>query len=231
MNFAALYKKIANIDKNVILNECDCMDNTEPTQPTQPVQQDSVNMNVSITGQGSNGIRDLIDMLRHIEKAPDTTKEMPINRPVSSDYDSGEVIVIGEPPIEYDGESTDEHQFDDVDSHYDNDESHYDNDDESHYDNDDESQYGDVDNEPQYGDIDDILVGDMDEELSDDFENSAPGNSGLKTYGIGAVVAMGDDLLSKGKGSVKVNGGENPFAVKESLVRDLRTLYNEIKIR
>jgi len=206
MNFAALYKKIANIDKNVILNECDCMDNTEPKQP---VQQDSVNMNVSITGQGSNGIRDLIDMLRHIEKAPDTTTEMPINRPVSSDYNSGEVIVIGEPPIEYDGESTDEHQ----------------------YDNDDESQYGDVDNEPHYGDIDDILVGDMDEELSDDFENSAPGNSGLKTYGIGAVVAMGDDLLSKGKGSVKVNGGENPFAVKESLVRDLRTLYNEIKIR
>jgi len=62
MNFNNLYKKISNIDSGVV-NECSC-DNTGPAEHTQP---DSVNMNISFNGQGSGGIRDLMDILRNIE--------------------------------------------------------------------------------------------------------------------------------------------------------------------
>ena len=52
MNFNDIYKKIADIDKGIsesVVNECgDMAGSHEPAK-----QQDSVNMNISINGQGS----------------------------------------------------------------------------------------------------------------------------------------------------------------------------------
>jgi hypothetical protein len=86
MNFLDLYKKISNIDsglnENQLLDECPCQDAAESGHPKQ---QDSVNMNVTINGQGANGIRDLMDILRNINDAAG---------------DEEHAVVIGEPDEE-----------------------------------------------------------------------------------------------------------------------------------
>ena len=67
MNFTDLYKKVVELDNP--LAECaEC--GNHPEQPEQPKQQDTVYMNVSLTGQGTNGIRDLMNILRNIDDAP-----------------------------------------------------------------------------------------------------------------------------------------------------------------
>ena len=67
MNFTELYKKISSIEQGVpaTITECPCMDGPISTPQKQ---EDNVNMNISINGQGSGGIRDLMDILRNIEK-------------------------------------------------------------------------------------------------------------------------------------------------------------------
>ena len=199
MNFEELYKKIANLDKPVkpldesldeSLSECAC-DGT----PDQPVQQDTVNMNVSITGQGSNGIRDLMDILKNIDKQPEEPAEPMMAPQISHDEpeEPEEVVVIGNPAESYE---------------------------------EDEPQ------EPQHEVPADMILG-GEEELEDDFENSAKGFSGPKTYGIAAVTAIGDDLASKGGPSPSSRApGSNPLRkVDESLIRNLNNLYNEVKSR
>lgn len=163
MNFADLYKKISNLDKGITesqqLDECPCQDNID--QP--PKQQDSVNMNVSINGQGANGIRDLMDILRNIDNDEQKDK-----------HD----VLIGEP---------------------------------------------------------DELETDMDDEMSeeeyvtDEYQNSEDNGPDKTSYAIDAVIGIGDDLASKGKGALKANGGENPWNVNESLVNHLKDLYEEVK--
>jgi hypothetical protein len=80
MNFNDLYKKIAQLDEG--LSECSMegcgMDTAGATK-----QQDNVSMNVTMNGSGSNGIKDLIDILRNIEQA-------------SSDNNDGDEL-FGEP--------------------------------------------------------------------------------------------------------------------------------------
>ena len=68
MNFTELYKKISNLDKgtDTSINECSC---DEMGPEPQPKQADNVNMNISINGQGAGGIRDLMDILRNIDKS------------------------------------------------------------------------------------------------------------------------------------------------------------------
>jgi len=69
MNFTDLYKKIVELEKP--LEECaECGEH--PPAPEQPKQQDSVNMNVTMSGQGANGIRDLLDILKNIEEVEPT---------------------------------------------------------------------------------------------------------------------------------------------------------------
>ena len=67
MNFNDLYKKIATIDSTVIaesdMEECGGM-----MPPSMPKQSDSVTMNVSMNGSGEGGIRDLMNILRNLEK-------------------------------------------------------------------------------------------------------------------------------------------------------------------
>ncbi|MEY4333271.1 MAG: hypothetical protein RLZZ196_2014 [Bacteroidota bacterium] len=74
-------------------------------------------------------------------------------------------------------------------------------------------------NEPMMGDI----LDDMEEE----YANSAAGGSGPEYMGIDTVTATGDDLASKGVEKLKVNGGGNPM--QEELISRLADLYQSIK--
>lgn len=162
MNFLNLYKKISNINNGLNeseqLDECPCQDEM---QSSQPKQQDSVNMNVSINGQGANGIRDLMNILRNID---DEESSVIINQPAEKHDSSNET--------------------------------------------DDES--------------DPVL-------FTDEYENSVPGGSDTMTYAIDSVIGMGDDLHGKGKEAAKQAGGGNPWNVKESLINQLKDLYEEVK--
>lgn len=62
MNFQDLYRKIQAIDEGTI-GECGMM--------PQPGQSDSVNMNVTMSGSGQGGIRDLLAVLKNIETGSD----------------------------------------------------------------------------------------------------------------------------------------------------------------
>ena len=74
-------------------------------------------------------------------------------------------------------------------------------------------------NEPMMGDI----LDDMEEE----YANSAAGGSGPEYMGIDSVTATGDDLASKGIEKLKVAGGGNPM--QEELISRLAELYQSIK--
>ena len=69
MNFADLYKKISNIDKGIMedvsLEECPSEDKPEMEHEKQP---SSVSASLNINGQGADGIRDMISILRDIEQ-------------------------------------------------------------------------------------------------------------------------------------------------------------------
>jgi hypothetical protein len=75
-----------------------------------------------------------------------------------------------------------------------------------------------------------IIIGDMEEEMNDGGFGSATTSPEQHIAGIDAVTPTGDDLASKGGNEVeKVNGGGNPYAVKESLVARLASHYQSIK--
>lgn len=68
MNFTDLTKKLNAIDSGKRLDECGC--GGSPDMGQQP-QQDSVNMNITVSGQGAGGIRDILDIIRNIDKPKD----------------------------------------------------------------------------------------------------------------------------------------------------------------
>jgi hypothetical protein len=227
MDFTELYRKIATIDKSPLdesmVAECPHSDmNAEPQK-----QQDAVNMNVSITGQGANGIRDLMNILRNIDDAVEQKSDDDFPK-ISHDHlpqhKDNEILVIGQPG-EMHGDS-DDYEIDDYDSDSDSESDEYE------IDFEDESA-----DEPQFDmDNDSMIVGDNEEEeLEDSYQNSAPNSSDKKTMAIASVVGIGNDLLSKGGNAVAKNdGGSNPYtqrAVSESLLRNLHSLYNEVKNR
>lgn len=80
-----------------------------------------------------------------------------------------------------------------------------------------------IENEPSAKDADSILVG------MEEFANQPD----EKVAGIDAVTPTGDDLFSKGAEAEKVNGGGNPMqpGVSESLIAQLNSLYQEVKLR
>ncbi len=187
MNFTDLYRKITNIDKGLTeseLLECPC----EEGPMEQQKQQDSVNMNVTINGQGSTGIRDLMDILRNIEKDVQDGDEQnvlvdePEEFGVDDESEEGEYEFDLEPFINHDEEPS--HQ----------------------------------EEEPE-------------ELMTDEYENSAIGGSDAAVYGISAITAIGNDLLSKRKEAPKQAGGGNPWNIKESLITELANLYKEVKLR
>ena len=61
MNFQDLYRKIQAIDEGKI-EECGMA-------PMPPRQQDNVNMNVTMSGNGAGGIKDLLNILKNIEQS------------------------------------------------------------------------------------------------------------------------------------------------------------------
>ena len=65
MNFQDLLTKMKQIDESTV-EEC----GMAPMPPRQD-QQDSVNMNVTMSGTGKGGIRDLLAVLKDIENGPD----------------------------------------------------------------------------------------------------------------------------------------------------------------
>lgn len=78
--------------------------------------------------------------------------------------------------------------------------------------------------EPSHGD-----GGDVHAIFGDGYENSPEGGSEPEVYGTDAITQTGDDMFSKGKEALKVNGGGNPM--HETLVAKLSEMYNEIKER
>lgn len=203
MDFTDLYKKIYSLDTTPLsedqsINECGCMDN-----PGQTKQQDSLNMNVSINGQGANGIRDLMDILRNIDR--------------HDEPQSHEIHTSSPEPMRISADEIGHHEEPEIITVTSDDET-------------DESAF-----EPQYGDPDQMVLGSNEEALQDDmdddesFVNSIKNGSATRTLGVASVLAMGNDLLSKGEEAPKVNGGGNPLA--ETLVSNLYKLYNEVKAR
>lgn len=78
MNFTELYKKLTDIDNNIsesAINECGCDMEGQSSMPEK--QQDNVNMNINITGQGAGGIRDLMDILRNIDSSSENDHSEP----------------------------------------------------------------------------------------------------------------------------------------------------------
>ena len=97
MNLIDLYKKIYTLDtikESSEISECDCTNNVE--QPHK--QQDSLTMNVSINGQGSNGIRDLMDILRNIDNKT-SDNEITTSSPEPIKISSDEISNDDEPEI------------------------------------------------------------------------------------------------------------------------------------
>ena len=84
MNFIDLFKRLNAIEKlsESQIDECPCQDNPQP----QPKQSDSVNMNINISGQGSNGIRDLLDIFRNIESGEES--EIIVGEPSDIELDA-----------------------------------------------------------------------------------------------------------------------------------------------
>lgn len=78
MNFQDLLTKMKQIDEGTV-EEC----GMAPMPPRQD-QQDSVNMNVTMSGSGQGGIRDLLAVLKDIEAG------------AASDKDSDAVIIGGD---------------------------------------------------------------------------------------------------------------------------------------
>lgn len=64
MNFQDLLTKMKQIDEGTV-EECGM-----PPMPPHQDQQDSVNMNVTMSGSGKGGIRDLLAVLKDIETSP-----------------------------------------------------------------------------------------------------------------------------------------------------------------
>lgn len=87
--------------------------------------------------------------------------------------------------------------------------------------------------EPQHHEPEEPLMGDMirsmehEEGMGEEYENSMHRHTGPETFGIDAITQKGDDLLSKSRGALKHNGGENPM--HEALVTRLSAMYQEIK--
>ena len=67
--------------------------------------------------------------------------------------------------------------------------------------------------------------------IGDDYENSVDGDAGSKVFDTDAVIFKGNDMHSKGRSAVKVNGGENPQIHHESLISNLAALYEDVKDR
>ncbi len=94
-----------------------------------------------------------------------------------------------------------------------------------------EEEHDDGATEPQF-DIpsDDVLLGDEppNDTILGELPNEEWANSPESQIAkIAAVIATGDDLSSKGKEALKVNGGGNPM--QEALVQKLSAIYAEIK--
>lgn len=68
MNFTQIYKKVVALESNQPVEECGMGGMTS----SMPPQQDSVNMNVSMSGSGSGGIKDLLDILRNLDQPGDS---------------------------------------------------------------------------------------------------------------------------------------------------------------
>jgi hypothetical protein len=82
MNFQELMQRMAELDQPVQEEKLDveeeCGMGPGPMSMSSPGQQDSVNMSVNMSGSGSGGIKDLLDILRNLEKDDGMGDEMPI---------------------------------------------------------------------------------------------------------------------------------------------------------
>ncbi len=77
--------------EEVVADEC----GMGPMGSMSPSQQDSVNMNVSMNGSGAGGIRDLLDILKNLDKDDDVDSLGNLVKRMGSEP-AGKVAVIGD---------------------------------------------------------------------------------------------------------------------------------------
>jgi hypothetical protein len=236
-NFLDLYKKIQSLDSPLresmqppiqaigaapsgptigdgggqLTYECDGMPENHTHE--QPKQQDSVTMSINMNGNGSGGIRDLMNILKNIEQEmPSNDVDVELNRdneiitsePSELDIDN---IEMSEPeefdeipePVDYDDEiELDEPEFDDESDEYESDE----------YESD-EYELDEVVDEPM------------------DYAN----NPDIQQQSVAAVIGSGDDINRSKTMFARSQPGDNAKAVSESLIRQLNHHYTEVKSR
>lgn len=203
MNLTDLITRMKELDSisESKLDECGCDGGSSSQQP----QQDSVNMNISINGQGSGGIRDLMDILRNIESkdTPDVIGGQP--EPIRIEPHMQEPSHSPEHGMMIIGASDDMDSSDDMGAF-------------------------DTNNDEPVDEFD--MAMDSDDSVEDEsYGNSVQGASGAHKLPISSIIISGDDYASKGGEKPKTNGGGNPSNVDESLITHLQQLYNEIKRR
>lgn len=102
MNFADLYKKIASLDGS-IAESVETVEECGMAPAAHAGQQDSVNMNVTMSGSGEGGIRELLNVLKDIDTG---------NAPT----DGEDPAIFGEPSDSHDEPVTDEDYSNDADN-------------------------------------------------------------------------------------------------------------------
>lgn len=84
MNFKDLAQRLQQIDESQV-SECGM-----PMSVSSPAQQDNVNMNISMSGSGKGGIRDLLNVLRDLEQGSEDDAEIVIGTPSLGGHDDEE---------------------------------------------------------------------------------------------------------------------------------------------
>jgi len=175
----------------------------------QQGQQDSVNMNVTMSGSGEGGLRNIMNILRNIEASAPAHHEPAVHH-------DAEISVHAEPEMHHD-EPAHAPEHDDI----------LFGDDEDRKVAEEEAAVAATTATDQ----------EMSEVFDDDKEvwgNSAHGDSGHHVKGIDAVTFSGNDMNSKGKISPLARApGSNTLRspMEESLSKRLQELYTEIKNR
>lgn len=98
MDFNKLYRQIQAIDegRECEVEECGMAMSPMSIDKSQSQQPDNVSMNVNMNASGSGGIKDLIDILKNIERADEPDSGIKL---FGRDKDDGQTIMIGD---EYD---------------------------------------------------------------------------------------------------------------------------------
>lgn len=230
MNFNDLYRKISAIDSAQVLKEDGHAQIEEcgemPGMMGMPhgmmgmpqPQQDSVSMNVSMNASGKGGIRDLMNVLRNLE---DTVSEpsgdhapldLPMDGEIEIDGPSHEIELDSEP---FDEPHEPEHDLAVIDS-------------------DEEGDIGPTADKPAISPEKKMKAAVVastldDDDMDEEWANGPDVSHQSMDYMNNTFAGGADEPQKMTKHSYR--SGDNPLAMKESLLGELSNLYQEVKLR